>query len=58
MVTETFVICLTVVLILAIIVFLAYIFKHSDRNDFFSIISKTFQSMTKKKQVIAAYLPH
>jgi len=30
--------------------FLAYIFKHSDQNDLiFSVISKTFWSMTEKK---------
>jgi len=36
---------------LAISVFLAYNFKHSNQNDsLFSIISKTFQSMTERKQ--------
>jgi len=44
-------ICLTVVLKLAITVFLACIFKHSDQNDLiFSVISKTFQAMTEKTE--------
>jgi len=41
------VICLTVVLKLAITVFLVHIFRHSDRNDL--VISKMFQSMAEKK---------
>jgi len=31
-------------------VFSAYIFKYSDRNYFFAVISKTFRSMAAKKQ--------
>jgi len=36
---------------LAITVFLACIFKHSDQKDLiFSVISKTFQAMTEKTE--------
>jgi len=47
------VICLTVVLKLAITLFLAYIFKRSGRNYvIFSVISKTFPSMTGKNTAL------